>query len=450
MSSDKATHTSEISDKDMADSSSLEHWLCVEVESMRRRVIESQAIDLEDEFLKCGRMLYTMRVTLPAYPDYQALAAHLEVRARLDTHSKEIFEHLKGLWSQFLDRAQIAFAVNLEGFREYKMNGAWDQFVKTLGLEEDYDSSSSEDGPLEESQPSLSILQPQPGPAYRRIPTVNALPFMRSAQARASGDVPGPRNLFAGLIKGVSRASESPSPKVPKLSGESHLWGRHMRQVIVYSRPGLDHVTASDFKILRAFRDCAKMLYSVRMRASAHPDYQIFTLDPQAQFKLDADAVRLFECLKFIRMEILDRAQARGATQRKSEAEEAWNGLIRVLQFEDEATVVNEEIHSPPEGNNLEDISLASSSEHQALANTTSQNEHGIIPDEPPSPRSYWIDLNPIEDTAHERRCIPEEPPVPLSCWIDLRPIEDYKGLIPEVAPEAPSTFLDLRPLEDT
>lgn len=64
-------------------------------------------------------------------------------------HSKEIFEHLKGLWSQFLDRAQIAFAVNLEGFREYKMNGAWDQFVKTLGLEEDYDSSSSEDGPLE-------------------------------------------------------------------------------------------------------------------------------------------------------------------------------------------------------------------------------------------------------------------------------------------------------------
>lgn len=169
-------------------------------------------------------------------------------------------------------------------------------------------------------------------------------------------------------------------------------------------------------------------------------------------------------------MEILDRAQARGATQRKSEAEEAWNGLIRVLQFEDDATVVNEEIHSPPEGNNLEgnvspipyancahakcaaytDLSLASSSEHQALANTTSQNEHGIIPDEPPSPRSYWIDLNPIEDTAHERRCIPEEPPVPLSCWIDLRPIEDYKGLIPEIAPEAPSTFLDLRPLEDT
>lgn len=35
------------------------------------------------------------------------------------------------------------------------------------------------------------------------------------------------------------------------------------------------------------------------------------------------------------------------------EDEEAWNGLIRDLQFEDEAeTVVKKEIHSPPAGSN--------------------------------------------------------------------------------------------------
>lgn len=96
------------------------------------------------------------------------------------------------------------------------------------------------------------------------------------------------------------------------------------------------------------------------------------------------------------------------------------------------------------------DISLASASVHQALGNTTYQSIPEKIPDEPPSPRSYWVDLHHIEDPAHGSGSIPEESPVPLSYWIDLRPIGDYKDLIPEVAPEPTSTFLDLCPLDDS
>lgn len=143
---------------------------------------------------------------------------------------------------------------------------------------------------------------------------------------------------------------------------------------------------------------------------------------------------------------------------------------MRDLQLEDEAETVEEEIYSPSEGSNPEgkviyisnvncahakcvaytDLSSASSSVHQALGSTTSLSVPGTIPDEPPSPQSYWIALHPIEDTTHERGCIPEEPPVPLSHWIDLRPVEDYKGLVPEVAPDPTSTFLDLFPLDDS
>lgn len=129
---------------------------------------------------------------------------------------------------------------------------------------------------------------------------------------------------------------------------------------------------------------------------------------------------------------------------------------------------MNEDIHSPPEGSNLEgrlgpipgvncahakcgacaDLPLESSSVHQAIESTTSQSVPRTIPDEPPSPRSYWIDLHPIEDAGYGH--ISEVPPVPLSHWIDLRPIDDCKDLIPEVVPEPASTFLDLHPLEDS
>ncbi|KZP12889.1 hypothetical protein FIBSPDRAFT_961064 [Athelia psychrophila] len=157
----------------------------------------------------------------------------------------------------------------------------------------------------------------------------------------------------------------------------------------------------------------------------------------------------LFERFKTLKREILENAPIRDANK-ILEDEEAWSGLMRDLQLEDEAETVEEEIYSPSEGSNPEDLSSASSSVHQALGSTTSLSVPGTIPDEPPSPQSYWIALHPIEDTTHERGCIPEEPPVPLSHWIDLRPVEDYKGLVPEVAPDPTSTFLDLFPLDDS
>ncbi|KZP14210.1 hypothetical protein FIBSPDRAFT_1048970 [Athelia psychrophila] len=271
---------------------------------------------------------------------------------------------------------------------------------------------------------------------------------MHSTQARASRDAP-QQAILAGFIQGISRASTSTRSRLTKMTGESQPWVIQMGQLIDYSSSRLDHI--SDFKILQSFRNCARMLYTVRMRSSAHPDHQIFTADPQAQPKLDADARRLFEYLKVIKVEILNRAQASGAMERHLEAEEAWNGLIRDLKFEDETEAVAKEgIQSPHKGSDLEDLLLASSLVHQALESTNSQSAHGTIPDESPSPRSYWIDLHPIEDTGYEHGYTSEEPPVPLSHWVDLCAIEDYENLIPEAAPEPTSILLDLLPLDDS
>lgn len=48
----------------------------------------------------------------------------------------------------------------------------------------------------------------------------------------------------------------------------------------------------SDSKLHTEFRQIAGMLYKMRrMSSPTHPDYQIFTADPQAQIKLDAVSV---------------------------------------------------------------------------------------------------------------------------------------------------------------
>lgn len=48
-------------------------------------------------------------------------------------------------------------------------------------------------------------------------------------------------------------------------------------------------VGVSDSKLHATFRQIAGMLYKLRrMGLPAHPDYQIFAADPQAQIKLDA------------------------------------------------------------------------------------------------------------------------------------------------------------------
>lgn len=202
-----------------------------------------------------------------------------------------------------------------------------------------------------------------------------------------------------------------------------------------------------DWQCENLFSQYARVLYTIRMILPTHPDYQVFTADPLIRNQVDTVFTELFERLKVLKREVLERGPIRDANQ-ILEDEEAWNVFIRDLQFEDEETVVNEDIHSPPEGSNLEDLPLESSSVHQAIESTTSQSVHGTIPDEPPSPRSYWIDLHPIEDAGYGH--ISEVPPVPLSHWIDLRPIDDCKDLIPEFVPEPASMFLDLHPLEDS
>ncbi|KZP14212.1 hypothetical protein FIBSPDRAFT_896832, partial [Athelia psychrophila] len=133
-------------------------------------------------------------------------------------------------------------------------------------------------------------------------------------------------------------------------------------------------------------------------------------------------------------------------SKQQLEAEEAWDGLKRDLRFEDE--LAKEGIQTTPESGNTEGSSV-----YQALTSSIFSPELGAIPDEPPSPLSYWIDLHHIEDTkadplGHENGLVPEEPPAPLSHWIDLRALEDYECLVPEVAPEPASMFLEMYPLD--
>ncbi|KZP28712.1 hypothetical protein FIBSPDRAFT_247175 [Athelia psychrophila] len=253
-------------------------------------------------------------------------------------------------------------------------------------------------------------------------------------------------------------------------------------------------VGVSDSKLHATFRQIAGMLYKLRrMGLPAHPDYQIFAADPQAQIKLDADARELFGYLQDLKLEILNRVAPSSDAAEQSVAEEAWNGLRRDLGFEDEAAV--EDTQTPPEGGtgNLADADLSfagsSSSAHETLTSVLGsvpdeppsplsywidlhpiegaktdphEGESRIIPDEPPSPLSYWIDLHPIDDAevdlhGNENRFIPDEPPSPLSYWIDLHPIDDAKAnphedknrFIPETPPVPISHWINLRPIED-
>jgi len=88
------------------------------------------------------------------------------------------------------------------------------------------------------------------------------------------------------------------------------------------------------------------------------------------------------------------------------------------------------------------------------------QIELGSAPERVPSPRSYWIDLHPINDYTDAgplsklssdvwpTQSVPEAPPVPFSYWIDLFPVGDSDGKesIPDVSPEPASFNLELHP----
>ncbi|KAF7973787.1 hypothetical protein HWV62_14270 [Athelia sp. TMB] len=76
------------------------------------------------------------------------------------------------------------------------------------------------------------------------------------------------------------------------------------------------------------------------------------------------------------------------------------------------------------------------------------QVELGSVPAKTPSPRSYWIGLNSIEE--QQTQSVPEVPPVPISHWIDLFPVDGSTEFIPEIAPEPVSLFLELHPVQDS
>ncbi|KZP14184.1 hypothetical protein FIBSPDRAFT_959903 [Athelia psychrophila] len=109
----------------------------------------------------------------------------------------------------------------------------------------------------------------------------------------------------------------------------------------------------------------------------------------------------------------------------------------------------------------LRSKSLSANSPEQAIY------DRHTVPEEPPAPLSYWIDLHAIDDAESLRdnlhwpspphspakkglmRYIPEEPPAPLSYWIDLHSIEELRGdSVPAAAPDPASIFLDLHPLD--
>ncbi|KZP15482.1 hypothetical protein FIBSPDRAFT_1048126 [Athelia psychrophila] len=268
------------------------------------------------------------------------------------------------------------------------------------------------------------------------------------------------RNQLLHLARLISKASSNGSPlsqhgdTKPEQTLESWL----ARQAGSTRRITFDHddsqlaIGVSDEELRHQFQQTAIILYRTRKRLPTHPNYERWTADPQVQTKLDTpmaihggDARELFEYLKALKREITSRTQGSDSKQ-QLEAEEAWDGLKRDLRFEDE--LAKEGIQTTPESGNTEGSSV-----YQALTSSTFAPEPGTIPDEPPSPLSYWIDLHHIEGAkadplGHENGLIPEEPPTPLSHWIDLRPIEDHESLVPDVAPEPTSTFLELYPLD--
>lgn len=91
-----------------------------------------------------------------------------------------------------------------------------------------------------------------------------------------------------------------------------------------------------------------------------------------------------------------------------------------------------------------------------------SHSGHEPITERPPSRRSVWVDLRPIEDfldhdsnsrslnpSGRTTGLIPKKPPIPLSYWIDLHPLGDSgHDSIPTAAPEPNSLFLNLQQLD--
>lgn len=67
------------------------------------------------------------------------------------------------------------------------------------------------------------------------------------------------------------------------------------------------------------------------------------------------------------------------------------------------------------------------------LERTLDDERSILIPEEPPSPISYWIDLHPLDDCIKD---VPEISPEPLCLRLDLHPLDDANST-PEVSPSA-------------
>ncbi|KZP15476.1 hypothetical protein FIBSPDRAFT_867224, partial [Athelia psychrophila] len=71
------------------------------------RLVDLSDIELQSQFLDCATAMYTMRVGLPAHPDYPRFIADPQVRTKLDTTARELFERLQDLKLEILKRAPV-------------------------------------------------------------------------------------------------------------------------------------------------------------------------------------------------------------------------------------------------------------------------------------------------------------------------------------------------------
>ncbi|KZP28243.1 hypothetical protein FIBSPDRAFT_267324 [Athelia psychrophila] len=95
------------------------------------------------------------------------------------------------------------------------------------------------------------------------------------------------------------------------------------------------------------------------------------------------------------------------------------------------------------------DIVFSTSSAGGSASSRTphSNKRHDLVPEVPPEPQSYWIDIFPIDTSLP---AVPECAPEPQSQWIELHPVDSAVNNITESAPEPQSHWIDLVPIDDS
>ncbi|KZP15486.1 hypothetical protein FIBSPDRAFT_867234 [Athelia psychrophila] len=252
----------------------------------------------------------------------------------------------------------------------------------------------------------------------------------------------------------VARAYTTPPPERSANSPVEYWLAQAKATRDRGAKPARGDITViSGFALEREFTACARLLYALRVRLPAEAEYQRReAADPAFAAGMDVKAKEIFERLNAFKLEIMNRTRIHNPEE-QIEADGVWNGLRRDLRLEDEAQPDPEGALSIPEHH----LEVAADPEIAIKNPENTPSAPGIIPDEPPSPRSYWIDLHPIEDLYSKMGppgqdsggFVPVEPPEPLSHWIDLQPIDVYGNSVPEIHPEPSSLFMELHPLDE-